>query len=206
MKLLTSDFEAWDIVKPEDLWVFDKLLLSRRLGYVCGPKGYPVPKSKKYIIRPCVNLLGMGIGVKYMRLNKLTNHIPDGFFWCEIFKGEHLSIDFIDSKEALCVKGIKSNIHNRWKIWKKVKRTYKLPKIVQELKSKYKYLNIEIIGEKIIEVHFRLNPDFQDHQSPYVKPVYKDEEIIPGEKEMFVFNPDEDRLGFYIQNQKDQPN
>ncbi len=198
---LTSDLETWGIADPEDLWVFDKLLLSRRLGYLCGPKGLYVPKPGRYIVRPCVNLLGMGRGAKVMYLKDNTEYnMVDGTFWCEIFKGQHLSIDYCDGKQILCVEGVKysANDMQRWKVWRKVTQKPKLPKLIRNLKNKYQYLNVEMIGGKIIEVHLRLNPDFQDHNSPYVIPVYKDEEINPNSCQEFIMSPDEERVGFYI--------
>jgi hypothetical protein len=200
--MLLDDLEVWDIVDQEDLWVFDKLILSRRLGYVCGPKGVYVPKPGKYIVRPCVNLLGMGRGAKLIYFRDQTEYnMGDGTFWCEVFKGRHLTIDYINGKKVLCVEGIKrsSDDMQRWKIWKKVNERIVLPKIISDLKNKYKYLNVEMIDGKVIEVHFRLNPDFHNHKSDYVIPVYIDEDIKPGRNQEFIFDAENDRLGFYVQ-------
>jgi hypothetical protein len=203
--MLTSDLQSWEIVDGEDLWIFDKLILSKKLGYVCGPKGVYVPKAGKYIVRPCVNLLGMGRGAQILTLKDNTEHnLSDGTFWCEIFKGRHLSIDYADGKQILCVEGIKKKQDDmkRWKMWKKVDEDPKLPKLINKLKNKYKYLNVEMIDNKVIEVHLRLNPDFIDHDSPYVVPVYSDETIAPNSNQEFIMSPDEDRLGFYIKKQR----
>ena len=200
-----DDLQVWHTVKPEDLWVFDKLILSRKLGYSCGPKGIYVPYPGKYIVRPCVNLLGMGRGAKVMTLKGNTEHnLADGTFWCEIFKGRHLSIDYLDGKQILCVEGIKKSASNmqRWKMWKKVTDKPRLPKIIRELRDRYKYLNVEMIDGKIIEVHFRLNPDFADHDSPYVIPVYEDEQISPNSRQEFIIDAEGERIGFYIRKQR----
>ena len=58
------DYEAWVKCHPDDLWIFDKLILAKKLGYLCGPADVAVPKSDNYIVRPCVNLAGMGIGAE----------------------------------------------------------------------------------------------------------------------------------------------
>lgn len=202
--MLICDLEAWEIAQPEDLWIFDKLLLARRLGYKCGPKGSYVPKPGKYIVRPCVNMLGLSRGAKIMYIKYDSEyHIPDGTFWCEIFKGRHLSIDYIDGKQFICVEGTRdSKDIRRWKKWKKVGDKPKLPKIIRDLKNKYKYLNVEMIDGKIIEVHLRLSPDFISHDSPYMIPVYKDEEIAPNSQQEFIMAPDDIRLGFYIKKCK----
>lgn len=204
-KVRLTDLEAWDIVDPEDAWVFDKLLLSKRLGYPCGPKGTEVPKKDKYVVRPCVNLLGMGRSAEILTLEGNTEYlIDDGFFWQKKFNGRHLSFDYVDGIQVLCVEGHKVNKNNlrTWARWEKTKHRFKLPPFLLMLAVKYRYLNIETIGGKIIEVHLRLNPDFQNHDSDYVIPVYDNEIIMPSEEQEFIMNLDEERLGFYIQRSK----
>ena len=49
---MLDDDEVWDTANIEDLWVFDKLILAKKLGYQCGPAGGWTPESKNYIIRP----------------------------------------------------------------------------------------------------------------------------------------------------------
>lgn len=198
--MFVDDTIAWNMVEVEDLWAFDKLLLSKRLGYICGPKGVRVPKPGYYIVRPCINLLGMGLGSQIQYIHSSTDYIPDGFFWCEIFKGRHLSIDFINNEEFLCVEGIKHpSKNNRWLEWRKVDCEYSIPLDINLLLEKYPVMNIEMINNNIIEVHFRLNSDFSKHTSDYVKPVYLDDTIQPDKHETFIHRPDSDRLGFYIQ-------
>jgi len=85
-----SDSEAWLNINHADLWIFDKLLLSKRLGYICGPTGVDVPAPGTYIVRPCTNLLGMGIGARFVDLVDCTDHLPPGYFWCEVLQS-HLS-------------------------------------------------------------------------------------------------------------------
>ena len=36
---MIDDDEVWDVAHTEDLWIFDKLILSKKLGYQCGPAG-----------------------------------------------------------------------------------------------------------------------------------------------------------------------
>ena len=47
----------WHDISPEDLWYYNKLILSRTLGYDCGPTGVVVPKPGFFIVRPCMNYL-----------------------------------------------------------------------------------------------------------------------------------------------------
>jgi len=53
-------FDEYSQIHQDDLWVYNKLILSRKLGYTCGPSGVPVPKSDFFIVRPCMNFMGMG--------------------------------------------------------------------------------------------------------------------------------------------------
>jgi hypothetical protein len=55
--------DEWNKIHPLDLWTYNKLFLSRMLGYNCGPIGTTVPKSDFYIVRPSFNLLGMGLTI-----------------------------------------------------------------------------------------------------------------------------------------------
>ena len=91
--MITDETQVWSIAHPEDLWVLDKLILSRHLNYTCGPVGVDVPKPAHYIIRPCVNALGLGIGTQKIFLTKSTDHLPTGYFWSEVFFGRQLSVD-----------------------------------------------------------------------------------------------------------------
>ena len=179
-----DDIDVWNSsdIHQDDLWIFDKLIVSKKLGYICGPKGVDVPESGYYIIRPCVNLLGMGRGAEIRWLDAgrdTAEQMPDGFFWCQVFKGRHLSIDFQDRQQVLCVEGIKDDNDPLWK-WKKWKRTddtfiHYPDFIMDQLKGEYKYINIEMIDGNIIEIHLRRNPDFpSDKNYSEIIPVFYD--------------------------------
>ena len=76
---ITHDTEEdifWKTADPECLWVMDKLILSRKLGYTCGPMGVDVPMPGWYIVRPCVNAIGLGLGAQKIWLEKETMHLP----------------------------------------------------------------------------------------------------------------------------------
>ena len=93
--------DEWNQIHPKDLWAYNKLSLSRLLGYTCGPSGTTVPKTDFYIVRPCINLLGMGRFASKEWIELYTDHIHPAEFWCEIFEGEHLSVDFYQKKSKL---------------------------------------------------------------------------------------------------------
>ena len=191
---MNDDFDAWKDCLDEDRWIFDKLILSTRLGHLCGPAGEPVPSPNFYIVRPCVNLLGMGRGAKKVWIEKETeNIIPDGYFWCEEFTGRHLSIDYLDKKQSLCVEGIRDlkDPFWKWKEWRKVNDIVPLPEIFNSLKGEYKNINVEMIGEKVIEIHLRPNPDWENYNGKSIIPLF-----IPDGYE-FIEDRDYKRLGFF---------
>lgn len=193
------DAIAWKNADLEDLWIFDKLIVSRKLGYVCGPVGSIVPKPDEYIVRPCVNILGMGLGAQFIFIKDDTEHLPYGHFWCEVFKGRHLSIDYKDGKQILAVEGFKDNVYNitRFSKWKKVDDIIPIPSIFYYLTKKYEYINIEFLDGNPIEIHLRHNPDFR-HGNLVAIPVWNDQEINPPENFKFIEDKDYKRKGFYI--------
>lgn len=203
--LMINDEQAWNNCHPDDYWIFDKLLLSKKLGYVCGPHGVDVPKPGNYVVRPCVNLMGMGLGAEIKYLEKDTdNEMEPGTFWCKVFKGAHYSVDFYNKKQVLCVQGHKDGYTelNRWSKWEKKDKKFTYPKILEELTGQYEYINVEYKGGKVIEVHLRQNPDFMGHNSDYIKPVWQEQKnnytywMKKGEK--FIHSPDVDRIGYII--------
>jgi hypothetical protein len=90
----TEEDRVWKSMSPDDMWLMDKLILSKKLGYTCGPVGIDVPKSNWYVVRPCINPMGLGLGTQKVWIENDTTHLPVGHFWCEWFEGEHYSVDF----------------------------------------------------------------------------------------------------------------
>lgn len=172
-----NEDEVWLTADPSDLWVLDKLILSLNLGYSCGPIGVDVPSAGYYIVRPAVNALGLGLGAEKVWIEESTDDLPLGFFWCEWFEGRHLSVDFKDGKCLFVVEGTKeSNTFTKWTKWEKVDVDCELPEILIPLVEKYQTINVEMIGDKIIEVHLRGNPDFVYGNKDFI-PVWEGQKI-----------------------------
>jgi hypothetical protein len=188
--------DEWTNIHPSDLWVYNKLFLSRVLGYTCGPAGTTVPKPDFYIVRPSFNLLGMGRFARKEWLYNYTDHIHPAEFWCEIFEGEHLSVDFKNKKSELVVLGTRDDDdpYYKWEKWEKIDLDVQFPKILDDLKGNYEYINCEFIGGRLIEVHFRQNPDFRYNNTVAI-PVWNDEKV---ENMTFIKDVDYHRKGFYI--------
>ena len=185
-------WDEWSSIHPQDLWVYNKLQVSRVLGYECGPAGLLVPRPDFYIIRPCINFMGMG---RYARIEYLegdTEHLHPAEFWCEVFEGEHISVDYYKGQQELTVKGVRDpqDPLYKWKKWYKVDRVIPLPKLLQNLD--YNWINCEFIGNKLIEIHLRGNPDFR-YNNDSVIPVWEGDSV-----KTYIEDNDYHRLGFII--------
>jgi hypothetical protein len=186
-----GDVDVFDSISTDDLWCVDKLILSKKLGYTCGPAGILPSVPGNYVVRPIVNLKMMGVGATIQYLD--SNSIPDGYFWCEMFTGRHLSFDYHWGKQTLAVEGFRNDPArlDRFSHWTKISDTFILPEILQTVADKYEWFNVEVIGDRVIEVHFRYNDDFSNHNANTIIPVWRDE---------FYSSPAGDRLGFVLKN------
>ena len=212
--------EEWKCILPQHLWIYNKLFLSQVLGYTCGPAGLQVPRPGFYIVRPVMNLMGMGrhSRIEYIEID--TEHLHPGEFWCEIFEGDHISVDYeyhfdrtgcypeyaedlsVDyhvKRQRLAVQGYKDDPYShRFTRWEKVDTQIPYPQI---LTTKglfwYGWINCEFIGGKLIEVHFRRNPDFRWGNNVAI-PVWEGDEINPPDGFTYIEQEDHDRLGYYI--------
>jgi len=200
-----NDDDAWLKYKHHHKW-FNKLWLSEKLGYVCGPSGVKVPKEGWYIHRPIYNLSGMGIGTERKWLMPHDVDVRPGYFWCEKFEGEHLSIDLEWSyagppfwNVVSCYEGIKRDCQ-RFDMWVKREIEFQLPHFFCEL-SDVGIINVETIGGNIIEVHLRTSPDPKYDE---IIPVFLGEEKnISGYKWIESYEDadkllDPPRLGFLV--------
>jgi len=85
----------------------------------------------------------------------------------------------------------------KWKKWTKVSRRFDFPSILNNLRGDYEWINCEFIGDHLIEVHFRRNPDFRYGNSVAI-PVWKGDR--PQKIGNFTFIEDKEylRKGFFI--------
>lgn len=193
-----TDIDIYQSIPVEDLWVYDKLILSKKLGHLSGPAGVPVPKHGWYMVRPITNVRGLGACSSKQFLTPDNYNIPPGYFWQEYFEGIHRSVDYHGHKYAFTVKAIKED--GMFKVWKKENYIPDLPQELEYLVKKKYYLNVEFIGNKVIEVHFRYNPDFYNTDRSKLEVVYEPEQI----KTSFVLDEDDAdgyakrRLGFNV--------
>lgn len=211
-----EDWEAW-IKYPQHRNWFNKLWVADRLKYRCGPAGLPPSETLTTIVRPIYNLNGMGVGaeIKILEQGDMRS-VPPGFCWVEKFEGRHISAtyEFHSSNTAI------------WKplsVWQGFRRDgaplYKFdrwerlsldqaPVIPRELNELFdvKVINVEFIGNKVIEVHLRESPD---PEYDIIIPIWDGEDVDTDlfKEYEYINDPDDGegqlpqkRLGFFVKN------
>ena len=189
-----SDAEAWQDY-PHLRWLYDRLRLSLALGYECGPGGTLPPRAGIWFVKPIINLNGMGVDAHAQRYDgSIVFPIRPGSFWMPCFSGRHVSLDLERTasgwRVALIVECIYRN--GRPYEWKRIADAPRLPRALGIEHIDSAHLNVETIGNRVIEVHLRRNHDFDaapDASSAF--PVW-DGEPIPAD---MVADP-EDADGF----------
>ena len=197
---MRTEDDIWETIDPDHIWLLDKLIVSRKMGYVCGPVGLDVPHPAFYIVRPCVNMLGLGLGAKKMWLEKDTCDLPYGYFWCEWFDGRHHSVDYYGGRQMLCVRGEKPvDTFTKWSEWIRTDHVkFNFPKMLKDLVHDYPWMNCEFIGDKLIEIHLRSNGDFIGNINHFV-PVWEGESIEPPKGYSYREYPDvHGRIGAFV--------
>lgn len=198
---MNTDEEAWSKCSLDDLWIFDKLIVARKSGHVCGPRGVDVPKEGNYIVRPIINIAGLAEQVKIVYLTDKTWNLHPGEFWCEIFEGRHISVDYCKYEPILSVVGTPDPSHKytRFTKWETTDIVYPLPSFIGDIPLRYRTVNCEFIGGKLIEIHLRGNPDFV-HNNSSVIPYWIDEPDPMPEGYTFIADSDENyfRRGIWV--------
>ena len=173
-----EDWEAWETY-PHHRWIFNKLELSQRLGYVCGPTPMPVPESGEYCVRPIYNLGGMSAGARILYLEKDTIlQLPPSHFWCQRFIGVQYSVNYTWKGDRFIPTHTSIGINSpeevyRFSRWYETNhRHYDLPNWVSDFQDAQN-INIEFIEDNILEIHLRPGEDFPEGAKEIVC-VYED--------------------------------
>jgi len=154
------DALAWEKYPQFHQW-FNKLYLSERLGYKCGPCGLAPAESGWYCVRPVINLAGMGVGARKQWINAGDNRsVEPGYFWCEWFDGRQISATYRWRSGWIPVSAFEGvrDVENlsRFSYWMRTEAP--ILRGFEELHSA-EVLNVEFIGDRIVEINFRESPD-----------------------------------------------
>ena len=169
-----DDNELYNIYPQHRKW-FSKLYIAEAMRYKCGPAGIAPKEDNTYVIRPIMNISGMGAGaeVKEIKAGDCTK-VPPGYFWCEYIGGKHYSASykFIHTTKPYweplsCWEGVNFPINlTKFVEWKRSDYIPEVPKIFNEL-CDVPIINVEFKGNSPIEVHLRDTPNPQyDHLIP----------------------------------------
>ena len=198
-----GDADVWSQCPNDYLWIYDKLIVARKQGILAAPAGISVSTPATYIVRPITNIRMMSRGATKQWLTPQdTDSVPDGYFWSACLEGRHISVDFHYGVQALTVEGFRDDPDrlDRFSRWQRIDESYKFPLILGELWRMTPWVNVEYIGDNIIEVHLRWNDDFANHNSDVIHPVWYDNPIPQPPNTTWYPSTAGDRLGFWIEN------
>ena len=201
MSMFVDDKDVWAQCPVDYLWIYDKLILARKLGYQAAPAGIPVPQPGWYIVRPITNIRMMSRGAKKLWLTPAdTDSVPDGSFWSECFQGRHTSVDFHWGKQHLAVEGFRDDADrlDRFCRWQKITDTVAFPSVLQDLGQIAEWVNVEYVDNHIIEIHLRYNDDFSNHAGNIIYPVWRDRPFPQPPGTCWYNSPGGDRVGFWV--------
>ena len=197
--MITKDSEAL-AAYPKDRHWYNKVHLSRELGYKCGVDR--IPRSGRWIVRPITNLEGMGrqAVIDYFKEGTL---VEPGMFYCEVFEGRHITIDYVREYgrwvQHHTFEGFNTPedlIH--FSRWLRVDYKYEIPLFLRSVEADH--INIEVKGDKVIEVHLRPNPDPVMYDDFW--PIWSNNQKPPFEHYIRISDKDDEtemgRLGFFV--------
>lgn len=194
-----DDHEAYRLYSSDTKW-YNKLYVAQMCGYRVG-RGV-IPSTGTYIIRPMINLDGGGVGATIRQCYQ-GERIDDTLFWSEVFTGRHITIDYT-YVGCVWVQGHTFEGFNQphdlihFSHWKRVDYPFALPSFLTNDLHYTDQLNIEIIGDRLIEVHLRHNLDPVEHDVFY--PIWTPDQSPPQGNWTRIPDTQQhvDRLGFYV--------
>lgn len=172
-----NDAQAWRL-NPTHRYAYNKLDLALAQKLVAAPCGVPpsslgVAADADLFVKPIINLAGMSIGSQRCTAAALEQGTVGGagYFWSAFWQGEHVSVDcLLKNGEVLwtaCTLAASKRHQERPIYWQiGIDR----PAVVAKVKAFLpKYLagytglcNVELLGERLMEIHLRGSNGFLD--------------------------------------------
>jgi hypothetical protein len=111
-------------------------------------------------------------------------------------------VDYHWGEQALTVEGHRDDPLrlDRFSRWNRVDQDVPLPEILHGLEDHAEWINVEYIGDRVIEVHLRLNDDFANHDADEIVPVWPGQDPAPPEGWSWYGSVAGERLGFWTKN------
>lgn len=168
-KIPIDDVDAWEMY-PQHRHLYNKMYICELQGVLCAPM--PVqPPSFPVIVKPIINLYGMGLqSYKVSNQEEFNNLFFHTGFWSEYHDGAHYSHDFVLNRGSIVYhlvwKGTPGAIHGTFDLWQTIHNS-QVPQSVQkiiksELSEFSGFVNFETIystkhsGEMVIEMGLRM--------------------------------------------------
>lgn len=158
----TNDTDAWFLYKDHN-WIYNRLLLAQMQNIECAPM--PVePIKYPVILKPIINLYGMGLNITKINSDgEFQEKWGDNNFWMEFLEGRHLSVDILMINGKIqwyaAFEGHKlENNLGYFKYWETIetKLCANAMIIIDRLTKYTGCVNLEIIGDRVIEGHLRM--------------------------------------------------
>ncbi|GES61342.1 hypothetical protein ATEIFO6365_0011000100 [Aspergillus terreus] len=168
----TTDSAAYEIF-PGFRWVYNKLTIAELQGIACGPHGTQPPLDMYPIFsKPIYNLGGMAANARHIATpTDYLHSLTPGHMWSACLQGEHYSTDIaVVQGQAIWLSHTRGlpGPKQTWDYWEvNVSAPSDLNQTITTfietyLKTYTGMLNMETIGNKIIEVHLRFSPQWPD--------------------------------------------
>jgi hypothetical protein len=170
----TEDSDAWQWY-PARRFVYDKLALALSQNLAAAPHGVPPPHYPVFS-KPIVNLKGMGVGSRVLRSEAdYAEHYAPGHFWMTLLDGPHVSSDIAVADGAprwwrhVTGKPAGEGTFDYWIVHAEPHPGIEAhcgAWIKKNLAGYTGMLNLETIGETIIEAHLRFADQWPDLYGP----------------------------------------
>ena len=170
----TEDSDAWQWY-PAHRWVYDKLAVALSQGLAAGPHGTSPPNFPVFS-KPIVNLRGMSVGSRVLNSQaEYDAHCAPGHFWMVLLQGRHVSSDVavVEGEPRwwrhVTGKSVGDGMFDYWIVHAEPDAAIETPCgewIKKHLAGYSGMLNLETIGEKIIETHLRIADQWPDLYGP----------------------------------------
>lgn len=166
----TEDGDAYRLY-PNERWVYNKLNIAESQGMTCGLHGIE-PPSYPVFSKPVYNMRGMGTGSRVLRSGKeYERHNRPGHFWMPLIQGEHVSTDVAAVNgeprwwRHVTGKALGQGTFDYWTVLAESRlaiEDYAGRWLREHLAGYTGMVNLETIGERIIEVHLRFADQWPD--------------------------------------------
>lgn len=170
VRVPTEDPDAY-LWYPRHRWVYNKLLVAESQSLTCAPHGVE-PDSYPVFSKPIYNMRGMGAASRTLdTVEEYRQSLRPGHMWMTLLTGEHVSSDVaVVDGEAVWFRhstgiALGGGMFDYWVVEAGARprlERYTGEWIRTNLAGYTGMLNLETIGERIIEVHLRFADQWPD--------------------------------------------